>query len=152
MPPALVFLLASLSPLWPRMQSRAISKDLSLYRAVLSYSSPATKPSQLLHTFTPTWPIFQTHSYKPLYSSLNPYYICRLAWFLLLSVPSLIFWINLSQVLSVRGVSSKNQLLTWMILSLYFLILLLSSLLSSSCCLKIYSAFYYVKLSAYLIF
>lgn len=83
---------------------------------------------------------------------LNLSFICRHALFLFLSVPSLIFWINLSKVLSIFWVSSKNQLLMLTISPLYFFILLLSSFLSFYFFLKIYSVvFYYLKLSAYII-
>lgn len=77
---------------------------LILKSQTLPYSSSTTSPSQLFHTFIPISPVPQTYCYKPLifsYFSLNLYFICRHALFLLLFIPSLIFWINLSKALSI---------------------------------------------------
>lgn len=85
--------------------------ELSLPRVVLilksqtlPYSSSTTSPSQLIHTFIPTSLVPQIYCYKPLifsYFSRNLYFICGRVLFLLLCIPSLIFWINLSKALSI---------------------------------------------------
>jgi len=81
-------------------------------------------------------------------SSISPYssylcYICINAlFFTVLFGNSLIFWINLSKVLLILWVSSKNQLLTLMILPLH----LFSSISSFFYFLKVYSlVFHYLE-------